>query len=156
MSSLNLYSIGSNNSACINCTAYSSNQSSVGFTASTNDALFVNCIGWNTSQNYSLTLLPAIVAINCASGGGAVADVFGNRTNFITLTADPFTSAAGGDFSLNSTAGGGALLRALGYPSSFPGVSTSSYRDVGAAQHQDGTVGRGGILLKTFPGLTRG
>jgi hypothetical protein len=33
----------------------------------------------------------------------------------ITLTADPFTDAAGGDYSLNDTSGGGALLRAAGF-----------------------------------------
>ncbi len=46
----------------------------------------------------------------------------GARSNFpaltgdVTLTADPFTSKATGDFSLNSTAGGGAALKAVGFP----------------------------------------
>lgn len=42
----------------------------------------------------------------------------------VTLTADPFTDAANGDFSLNSNAGGGAVLRtttsALGSTTSYP------------------------------------
>lgn len=33
----------------------------------------------------------------------------------VTLTADPFTNAAGGDFTLNSTAGGGAACKAAGF-----------------------------------------
>lgn len=39
---------------------------------------------------------------------------FGDMPAFdpITLTADPFTNAASGDFSLNDTAGGGAVLKA--------------------------------------------
>ncbi len=61
----------------------------------------------------------------------------------ISLTADPFTNAAGGDYSLNNTAGGGALLRAMGFPSSFLGISTNQYLDVGAAQHTD--AGGGGV-----------
>jgi len=42
----------------------------------------------------------------------------------ITLTADPFTDAANGDFSLNSDAGGGAVLRAetmvMGSTTTYP------------------------------------
>lgn len=59
------------------------------------------------------------------------------RNGFITLTGNPFTNAAGGDFSLNTTTGAGAALRAAGWPASYPGISTNSYPDVGAAQHQD-------------------
>jgi hypothetical protein len=33
----------------------------------------------------------------------------------VTLTADPFTNAAAGDFSLNSTAGGGAACKGVGH-----------------------------------------
>lgn len=50
----------------------------------------------------------------------------GARLNFIagghdvTLTADPFTDAANGDFSLNATAGGGADLVGVGFPETFP------------------------------------
>jgi hypothetical protein len=58
-------------------------------------------------------------------------NAFGNNTsgarqNFIagahdvTLTADPFTDAANGDFSLNSTSGGGAALKGMGFPATFP------------------------------------
>ncbi len=59
----------------------------------------------------------------------------------IPLTADPFTNAAGGDFSLNSTAGGGTLLKALGFPTSFLGISTTQAIDVGAAQSAAGASG---------------
>ncbi len=38
----------------------------------------------------------------------------------ITLSADPFTNAAGGDYSLNSTAGGGAALKGVAFPTSIP------------------------------------
>lgn len=51
----------------------------------------------------------------------------------ITLTANPFTNAAGGDFSLNSTSGGGALLKAAGFPLAYGTATTSSF-NVGPAQ----------------------
>lgn len=54
----------------------------------------------------------------------------------VTLTADPFTNASGGDFSLNNAAGGGALLRAVGFPGALPWGGTG-YLDIGALQHQD-------------------
>jgi hypothetical protein len=38
----------------------------------------------------------------------------------VTLSADPFTDAANGDFSLNSTSGGGAALKGMGFPATFP------------------------------------
>lgn len=66
-------------------------------------------------------------------------------TDDVTLTADPFTSAAGGDFSLNNDAGGGAACRAAGYPGAFPGGLTTGYLDIGAAQHQD--AGGGGSVI---------
>jgi len=53
----------------------------------------------------------------------------------VTLTADPFTDAAGDDFTLNNTAGGGAACRAAGYP---------AYLDIGALQHQE--ISGGGML----------
>lgn len=70
-------------------------------------------------------------------------------SNDITLTGDPFTNAAGGDFSLNVTAGAGAACRNIAY--SFPGSATTDYPDLGGAQHQAG----GGLLLP-FGGLGGG
>ncbi len=57
----------------------------------------------------------------------------------LTLTADPFNNAAGGDFTLNNVAGGGAAVRGKGLP---------SYLDMGALQHRD----LGGIPLSRMLG----
>lgn len=111
---------------CVNCIAYGvTGASNYGYSAGTtsiNGKSLINCAGGN----------------NSGGGGGGNIDTstfYGDEIyNFITLTADPFTNAAGGDFSLNNTAGGGALLRALSYPTSFPGISTTDYTSVGAAQ----------------------
>jgi hypothetical protein len=42
--------------------------------------------------------------------------------NDVTLTADPFTNAAGNDFTLNNTSGGGAACRGAGFPGVLPGL----------------------------------
>lgn len=63
-------------------------------------------------------------------------------TGAITLTADPYTNAAGGDFSPNTTSGGGAALRAAAY--GIPGQTVSNF-DIGAVQHADPAGGGGGL-----------
>jgi hypothetical protein len=65
----------------------------------------------------------------------------------ITLTGDPFTNAAGGDYSLNNTAGAGAACRAAGLLGAFSNGTTTGYRDLGAVQHQDSGGGGGGLAL---------
>lgn len=52
----------------------------------------------------------------------------------ITLTGDPFTNAAGGDFSLNNTAGAGAAVRGTGTPGALLGISQTGAMDLGALQ----------------------
>lgn len=71
----------------------------------------------------------------------------------VTLSGDPFTNAASGDFSLNNTAGAGAACRAVGFPGAFPGATTTGYLDIGAVQHAD-PAGGGGLL--THPGMSGG
>jgi len=102
-------------------------------------------------QDGSNRVIPNL--FNCAAGG--------NTTNFgtnepasrqigtVTLTADPFVDAAGGNFAPNSTAGGGAALKAVAYPLSFPGISTSNNLDIGAAQ---AIAAAGGIIKVAMRG----
>lgn len=49
-----------------------------------------------------------------ANTSGALNNFTAESTQ-VTLTADPFTNSAGGDYSLNSTAGGGAACRDAGF-----------------------------------------
>lgn len=51
--------------------------------------------------------------------------------NDVVLGSDPFTNAAGGDYSV------GTDLQAQGWPTALPGVSTNTYIDIGAAQRQE-------------------
>jgi hypothetical protein len=129
---------GSNACRLSHCVAYGNGRDGFRFPGTLNDWA-TNCVaygntgsGFNTTSAQSLGLLQT-----CAAGGNGTnfnASVTSLAENSITLTADPFTNAAGGDFSLNSTAGGGAALKALGFPTAFPGISTNNYIDIGAAQ----------------------
>ena len=97
-------------------------------------AIFANAFGSITSGNY---------------GGWGDNDIF----DTINLSADPFTNAAGGDFTLNNTAGGGALLRATAYPTDIDLDGTQdNFLDMGPLNHEDAGGGgwfhplAGGIL----------
>ena len=93
--------------------------------------------------------------INCAGGGGFAADDISPliKENFITLTEDPFTDAAGGNFTLNDAAGGGALLKAAGFPTEYPGLTgIANSVDVGAYQ----TASEGGGAALLVSGMTGG
>jgi|SRR5579859_7182854 len=119
-----------------------------------------NAVGYNCTVNFFAgngaggggNINSTMLLMNSAGGGSGTNfngssnnTLFANQIiNFQTLTGDPFTNAAGGDFTTNATAGAGALLRALGFPSSFPGLSTTSGPDIGAAQT---TLAGGGLLV---------
>jgi len=62
--------------------------------------------------------------------------------NEITLTADPFTDPANGDWSLNSDAGGGELLKSVSEVMPFG----TNYNDVNAFQRQV-TAGGGNVIV---------
>jgi len=64
-------------------------------------------------------------------------DAAGIGYGTITLTADPYVNAAGGNYALNAAAGGGALCRGAGWPGRFPGGLSTSYADVGAVSARD-------------------
>jgi hypothetical protein len=118
-----------------NCLAYGNGGEGFGSDGVKSGARLLNCAGGNnTSGNYSATNLP-------------------NVEGFVALTADPFTNAAGGDFSLNSAAGGGAACRGAGFPGAFPAGTTTGYLDVGAVEHQD--AGGGGTTTVVVAGRRR-
>jgi hypothetical protein len=52
-------------------------------------------------------------------------------SNSVSLSADPYTNAASGDWTLNNTAGGGADCRDAGFPQTLPGTSTDAYTPIG-------------------------
>lgn len=60
-----------------------------------------------------------------------------------SLGADPFTSASGGDFSLNKSSAAYASLKAVGF--TYPRGTTVDKGDIGAAQHLE-VVGGGHLV----------
>lgn len=141
---------------CVNCTAYGNGRDGFRVTANTSRSQsFVNCISYGNAGAGLNTNAATDICIfsNCASGNNS--PNFGTNITkdaligCITLTADPTTNAAGGDYSLNTTAGGGALCRA-GASVAFPGVSTTGYQDLGAVQHAD--PAGGGPVMTNFRG----
>jgi hypothetical protein len=133
---------------CTNCVSYG--HGSDGFSLGINHVNLFNCISYNNTGwgvNSSVGFAGAI--FNCAVGSN-IAGPTQNITSYkniglITLTANPFTSSATADFSLNTTSGGGALLRGTGY-GTFPSGVTLGHPDVGAAQHVDSGGGGGSII----------
>lgn len=143
---------------CYNCTAYGNAGSGYYEPNGVIDrSKLVNCIAYGqtrygTEMTISTDNRPALF-VNCAWGNNTLG-VHSNDPmidlNAVTLTANPFTNAASGDFSLNNTAGGGSALRAAGIPSAFPTIGTTGYIDIGAAQGQAG--GGGGISRARLQG----
>lgn len=131
----------------INCVAYNLDTGLDAGTVS-RDLIAINCImstcttGYKcaTTTNYTVRLL-GCAHYNCTTSSVFIASetIFngsGANASLVSCSADPFTNAASGDFTLNSTAGGGASLRGAGfYP--IGGSTAIGYPDIGALQHQD-------------------
>ena len=66
--------------------------------------------------------------------------------NSVQLLADPFTNAAGGDFSLTEAAQ--AALRSAGWPASYLGASTDPHITIGAVQYGEG--GGSGVIRRAM------
>lgn len=142
---------------CLRCVSYASGR--YGFSVSSANAVsveFKNCIA-SFNGNYGYGTTTAAVDAGVIFQTSASYDNGGNSSvstaitsqylaanfdpdqfvGFVNLTADPFTNAASGDFSLNTTAGGGASLRAAGFPGLMPRGTSTGYADVGAIQHKN-------------------
>lgn len=152
-------SANTENNQYVGCVAYGNSQNGFRFaftTAASSVLTFDNCIAYgNTAYGTSCATAGILDGMfprvrNMATGS----NTSGARQNFrtgegaITLTADPFTNAAGGDFSLNNTSGGGDLLRGLGYPTEIgiKGSATATYPNVGASTPQ-ATTSTGGAYV---------
>lgn len=127
------------NSAIIrSCTAYGAS-GTTGFQASAR-AGFYGCVSTNNSgAGVGFNVIASTIMDGCAYYNNGT-NVLGTplvNAHAVTLTADPFTNAAGNNFSLNAVSGGGAACRGAAYPATWPGLSTTGYRDIGAVQHAD-------------------
>ncbi len=145
------------NVQAVNCVFYSNTGAGIKTDASAGMAMRLvaeNCIFWgntaygiDATQTATLTQNQNAYVRNCAFGSnGANYHNMQARASDVTLTVDPFTNGAGGDFSLNSTAGGGAACKAVAFPGTFPGGSSVGSLDIGAVQTAGGGGGGGGAL----------
>lgn len=139
----------------VNCVAYGNGRHGFNFVANFRGPLVTNCVavgnaayGFITAASTTATMFRNNAGYNNTSGNTSFtyAD---QSSGFTALSGDPFTNAAGGDFSLNNTAGAGASCRAAGFPGVFPGGLTTGYLDLGAAQHAD--PGGGGSASMSRP-----
>ncbi len=64
----------------------------------------------------------------------------------VILGADPFTNAAGGDFTLNNNPTGGAAARGHGTPGAIPNVTQTGKIDMGVFQHPDPAINQSRIV----------
>jgi hypothetical protein len=133
-----------NNSSCVNCVAY--NNGGSGFRAGSgaaSTAFYINCIAYLNGAHGFICSTPSVLAWmrKCGTGSNTSGATSGFTAAFatggITLTADPFTNATAGDFSLTTASGGGGACRAAGLIGIFPGGASTGYVDIGAVQHQD-------------------
>ena len=112
---------------------------------------FSNIIGFNVVSNYSVGIATPTTSdgdMPYSARMGTNQNALHNCTTNYTglwqagpddklLTADPFTDASAGDYSLNGTAGGGAEISGLDWLSNVPGYGneTSSASNWGAIQN---------------------
>ena len=128
----------------------------------TGGPLFENCVAWKINGyvfrwGYAWGGLPAVRRCKAFAWGSAASGrdqgdpaftALDDPSQEIVLTADPFTNAAGGDFSLNNVAGGGAAIREVGWPTTWPAsLPTTSYPDIGPVVRQ-ATGGSSTVIIK--------
>lgn len=125
----------------INCIAVANGRHGF-FSAAGTARIYTNCHAEsNTQFGFSVSAVGTIM-FNCShfgnsSGGISDTSPLVNVGTIAVTAGSVFTNAASFIFSLNNTTNQGALLRAAGDPATFPRGLTSTFRDIGAAQHQD-------------------
>lgn len=136
----------------LGCAAYNNTSSGISFSGSGESSNVTNCLLVSNGA-YGIDFGSATSNANLAFNNAFWSNTSGQTNNVnatsitgsITLTGDPFTDAANGDFDLNNTAGAGAACRGAGRgaftqtAASYTG--TTSVPDVGASQHAATSVG---------------
>lgn len=119
---------GTSAAAYFNCDAYANGRHGLLMDTAANlnaanvtvfNCIFVNNGGYGISSNsFSFGTLPTTIPMDFNAfynnTSGARQNVAAGL-NDVTLTADPFTSGAANDFTLNNTAGAGAASKSVGY-----------------------------------------
>ena len=134
------------------CTSYGNGGAGFSITAGSNTLISLTyCLGYsNTGGDFvnGGSAYDNVLMLSCAYGTTQSVNTQDMQFGQVALTANPFTNAAGGDFSLNSTAGGGAACK--GISQAFPGVSTTGSMYIGAvAPAGSGGGGAGASIFKS-------
>jgi len=148
------YSLSTIGSSFLNCVAHGN--TNYGFEVSYDIGIMANCVATSNSlYGYSIGAnnagMPMINNANWNNTSGGYRFTAAYEFGRINLSADPYTDAAAGDFTINNNAGGGVLLRSAGFPGSITGGSIG-YLDVGAYQVAGGGSGGGLILARPMNG----
>lgn len=154
---------GAPNVEVLDCVVYNNTSGGIYLDGSASTTAYIeNCIissngGYGVSGNSSgLLLLSSNAFYNNTSGQTSNINA-SLITGSVTLTGDPFTDAANGDFSLNSTAGAGAACRGAGrgaFTTTQGGYgTTTAYPDIGAVQHQDSGGNAGMLYVPNLDGV---
>lgn len=114
----------------------------------------LNSIIYGNGDYGAEVTLGAPIEINCAYGANTTGARSGVTAGLgaVALSADPFTNAAAGDYSLNTTSGGGAACRAVGFPGAWDSATMTGYNSIGALQIEDGGGGGGGAFAFAVAG----
>lgn len=139
-----------------NCVAYGNTQDgctgahTTGLSSGFCNNIFVNNGGWG--------LVGTMTGVDPCAYNNAfynnTSGAFQNGTldsSNVTLTGDPFTNAASGDFSLNNTSGAGAACRSVGFPGASP--FGTGYSDIGPVRHQDPAGSAGMLFVPSLDGV---
>lgn len=117
---------------------YFNNVVNGGITAHIANNVFYGNTGYGVDQNTGTTNAHLVISNNgFGSNSTAAMRTGATQVASVTLTADPFVSAATEDFRLNSTAGGGAALKGQ----AIPGLFGAGGLDIGAVQTVAPVVG---------------
>ncbi len=135
---------------CTNCTIANNTGKGIWMSASSPTLEIYNTIIFGNQANNNIVagtgnqyVAGALISRNNAYVSGANGQWNGSPGD-VTITGDPFTNAAAGDYSLNSTAGRGAACKGAGYPGVFPAGTSTGTLDIGAVQSA-GSSGGGQI-----------
>lgn len=137
------------------CTAYNNTGQGINLSGSQMGGVIQNCVLVSNGAygiNYTGSNIGQVLLFNNAFYSNTSGQTLGFNASLvsgsITLTGDPFTAAATGNFTLDNTASEGAACRGTGR-GTFTETQASytgsvGYPDVGACQHQDSGGGSGG------------
>lgn len=134
----------------VHCVSYNNGQHGFDTGTSASEG-FYNCLAYgNAGWGWSIATAQQVSQMfNCSGGNNTSGNYDATKWStwqvreFVALTADPFTDAAGGNFTPNDTTPGGKDIQSSGHPQTYPGNSTTGRPTIGSAPKGGGGSGPG-------------